>query len=235
MRFFILCLTCVAGSIFADPSVPRYETRAEHDPNGIGIFYRGREIAQVMGHQAAGWLERPERETEERTDLLIEALKLKTGDSVADIGAGSGYFSWRMAQTVAPTGKIYAVDIQQEMLDLLARNVARRGVSNVVPVLGTTSNPNLPAESVDTMLLVDVYHEFDRPFEMLKSMIGALKKNGRIVLVEFRGEDPNVNIKRVHKMTEAQARSEFESFPELRWKETLTILPQQHVIIFSKI
>ncbi|NBV84726.1 MAG: methyltransferase domain-containing protein [Verrucomicrobia bacterium] len=234
MRLLILLLACLTVSISASPSSPTYETRAEHDPNGIGKFYLGREIAQVMGHQAAGWLERPERETEERTDLLLAALKLKTGEAVADIGAGSGYFSWRMAQTLAPTGKVFAVDIQQEMLDLLARNVARRGVSNVIPVLGTTTNPNLAPESVDTMLLVDVYHEFDQPYEMLKAMLGALKKNGRIVLVEFRGEDPKVNIKRVHKMTEAQARLEFELFTELRWQETLTVLPQQHVIIFKK-
>jgi ubiquinone/menaquinone biosynthesis C-methylase UbiE len=218
----------------AATELPRYETLAQHDPNGIGKFYCGREIAQVMGHQAAGWLERPERETEERTDLLIEAMHLKSGETVADIGAGSGYFSWRMAQTVTSSGKVFAVDIQQEMLDLLQRNMARRGVSNVISTLGNTTDPRLPAGSVDTMLLVDVYHEFDQPYEMLKAMIGALKKGGRIVLVEFRAEDPKVNIKRVHTMSETQAKKEFAVFPELRWTETLSVLPQQHIMIFTK-
>jgi precorrin-6B methylase 2 len=213
---------------------PAYENRSEHDPNGIGKFYMGREIAHVMGHQAAGWLERPERETEERTDLLLEAMQLKPGEVVADIGAGSGYFSWRMAKAVAPDGKVFGVDIQPEMLDLLQRNMQRRGVQNVVSVLGTTSDPKLPAESVDTILMVDVYHEFDQPYEMLKAMINGLKKGGRIVLVEFRADDPNVRIKKVHTMSEAQAKAEFEVFSEIRWERTLTPLPQQNILIFRK-
>jgi precorrin-6B methylase 2 len=234
MRSLFLLLPLLTAPLIAAPDTPRYETRAEHDPNGIGKFYMGREIAHVMGHQAAGWLERPERETEERTDLLVNAMHLKAGESVADIGAGSGYFSWRMAQAVTPTGKVFAVDIQQEMLDLLQRNMARRGVSNVTSTLGTTTDPKLPIESIDTMLLVDVYHEFDEPYEMLKAMVASLKKGGRIVLVEFRAEDPKVNIKRVHKMSVEQARKEFEVFPLLRWEETLNVLPQQHIMIFSK-
>ena len=212
----------------------RYEMRAEHDPNGIGKFYLGREIAHVMGHQAAGWLERPEREEEERTDLLLEALKLKPGEMVADIGAGSGYFSWRMARQVAPEGKVYAVDIQQEMLDLMMRNMGKRRITNVVPVLGTTSDPRLPAEGVDTMLMVDVYHEFDQPYEMVESMLRGLKPGGRIVLVEYRGEDPNVPIKLVHKMSEAQAKKEMAVFLQLKWEETIPVLPQQHIMIFRK-
>ena len=230
----ILISLCFASFLSAAPQAPQYETRVEHDPNGIGKFYMGREIAHVMGHQASGWLERPERETEERTDLLLEAMKLKEGEVVADIGAGSGYFSWRMAGAVGPSGKIFAVDIQQEMLDLLQRTMARRGVKNVVSVLGTTSNPKLPEESTDTMLMVDVYHEFDQPFEMLQSMVKGLKKGGRIVLVEFRAEDPSVNIKRVHKMSEAQAKAEFAVYPELRWEQTISVLPQQHILIFRK-
>jgi ubiquinone/menaquinone biosynthesis C-methylase UbiE len=133
-----------------------------------------------------------------------------------------------------PEGKVFAVDIQQEMLDLLQRNMARREVKNVVSVLGTTNDPKLPPASVDTMLMVDVYHEFDQPFEMLGAMVKGLKKGGRIVLVEFRAEDPAVNIKRVHKMSELQARTEFELFPELRWEKTISVLPQQHILIFRK-
>jgi len=145
----MLLLSLLAStSLIAGPATPSgssvapvYETRADHDPNGIGKFYLGREIAQVMGHQAAGWLERPERETEERTDLLLDAMQLKQGEVVADIGSGSGYFSWRMAKAVAPSGKVYGVDIQQEMLDLLQRNMSRRGVDNVISVLGTITDP----------------------------------------------------------------------------------------------
>ncbi len=218
----------------APPAQPAYETRAEHDPNGIGKFYFGREIAHVMGHQAAAWLERPERETEERTDLLLDALQLQPGEAVADIGAGSGYFCWRMARRVGSSGKIFAVDIQQEMLDLLQRNMARREVSNVVPVLGTPSDPKLPEASVDTLLMVDVYHEFEFPFEMLQAMVRSLKKGGRIVWVEFRAEDPAVPIKRVHKMSVEQVQREVSPFPNLQFERVLDVLPQQHILIFRK-
>ncbi|MEY2599745.1 MAG: hypothetical protein RLZZ142_2004 [Verrucomicrobiota bacterium] len=237
LRLLLLPLLLLASAPLPSPGqppAPRYETRAEHDPNGIGKFFMGREIAHVMGHQAAGWLERPERETEERTDLLLQALQLQPGEVVADIGAGSGYFSWRMAKTLAPEGKVLAVDIQQEMLDLLQRNMARRGVSNVVSVLGTITDPKLPPNSVDTILMVDVYHEFDHPYEMVEAMTRSLKKGGRIVLVEFRAEDPAVAIKRVHKMSVEQARKEYALFPELSWEKTIDVLPQQHIIIFRK-
>jgi precorrin-6B methylase 2 len=213
---------------------PLYQTRADHDPNGTGKFFMGREIAHVMGHQAAGWLERPEREEEERTDLLVEALKLREGDVVADIGAGSGYFSWRMARTVGESGKVYAVDIQEEMLDLLMTNMKKRRVDKIVePILGTPSNPKLPAASCDLMLMVDVYHEFDHPYEMMQNMLAALKPGGRVVLVEYRGEDPQVPIKLVHKMTEAQIRKEMSVHP-LEHVETIGVLPQQHIVIFRK-
>lgn len=229
-----LTLTAFANLHGAEPKRPEYETRSEHDPNGIGKFYLGREIARVMGHQAAGWLERPEREAEERTDLLVEAMELKPGEFVADIGAGSGYFCWRMGKKVAPNGKIFAVDIQQEMLDLLQRNMARHEVSNVASVLGTASDPKLPTASVDTILLVDVYHEFEFPFEMLQSMTQALKKRGRIVWVEFRAEDPSVDIKRVHKMSVEQAIKEASVFSNLHLEKTIDVLPQQHIMIFRK-
>jgi protein-L-isoaspartate O-methyltransferase len=210
----------------------RYERRPLHDPNGLGKFYMGREIAHVMGHLAADWLERPERETEEKTELLIETLKFRPGETVADIGAGTGYHTRRIAQKVSPGGKVYAVEIQREMLDLLTNNLSRIGITNVVPVLGTTTDPNLPVP-VDTILLVDVYHEFDHPFEMTAAMCRALKPGGRLVFVEFRGEDEKVPIKRVHKMTEAQVKKEMSVHP-LTWKETIGVLPWQHIIIFTR-
>jgi hypothetical protein len=178
MRCLLLFLFLMAPCLFAaEVPDPLYETRAEHDPNGIGKFFLGREIANVMGHQAAGWLERPEREEEERTDLLIDALKLKPGEVVADIGAGSGYFSWRMARLVGDAGKVYAVDIQEEMLDLLMKNMAKRRVGEIVePILGTTTDPKLPPASCDTALMVDVYHEFDFPFEMIRNLITGLSR-----------------------------------------------------------
>jgi len=217
----------------ATASGPRYETRANHDPNGIGKFYLGREIAHVMGHQAAEWLERPERENEERTDLLVPALKIKSGEAVVDIGAGTGYYTRRLAKAVGTNGVIYAVEIQQEMLDILTNKLTGEGIFNVKPVLGTVTDPKLPRASVDLILMVDVYHEFDYPFEMVEAMCRALKPGGRIVFVEFRTEDPSVPIKTVHKMSEAQVRKEMRVHP-LEWVETIGTLPQQHMIMFRK-
>lgn len=223
-----------SGESAAPPkSASAYEIREVHDPNGTGKFYLGREIAQVMGHQGAGWLERPEREQEERPDLLIDALKLKRGDAVADIGAGTGYHSWRMAQKVGDKGVIHAVDIQQEMLDALAKRMAERGVTNVQGVLGTITDPKLPANSIDLVLMVDVYHEFSHPYEMMTAICGALRPGGRVVFVEFRAEDPKVPIKEVHKMSEAQVRKEMAVHP-LEWTETIHVLPWQHMIVFKK-
>jgi ubiquinone/menaquinone biosynthesis C-methylase UbiE len=211
----------------------RYETRAAHDPNGIGKFYMGREIAHVMGHQAADWLERGEREKEERTSLLIEALKVRPGDVIADIGAGTGYHTRRLAPKVVPGGRIYAVDIQPEMLVLLTNTMAQMKITNVVPVLGTIDNPKLPANSVDLALMVDVYHEFSLPYEMTEAICRSLKPGGRVVLVEFRAEDPDVPIKAVHKMSAAQAKKEMTVHP-LEWVETINVLPWQHIIVFKK-
>lgn len=215
------------------PASPGYETRAEHDPNGIGKFYMGREIARVMGHEAADWLERPNREQEERPDLLLPALKLKPGDAVADIGCGSGYYTRRLARAVGTNGVVFAVDIQQEMLDILTNKLAAEDIHNIKPVLGTEMDPKLPPGRADLVLLVDVYHEFDFPFEMARAMTRALKPGGRLVFVEFRAEDPNVPIKRVHKMTEAQVRKEMAVHP-LEWVETIATLPRQHIIVFRK-
>jgi precorrin-6B methylase 2 len=211
----------------------RYEIRRAEDPNGIGKYYMGRQIAHVMGHVAAEWLERPSRESEEQTEKMIELLGLKPGEHGADIGAGTGYVTWRMARKVAPGGKVYAVEIQQEMLDLLSANMKQRGVTNVVPVLGTVSDPKLPTNALDLIIMVDVYHEFDHPYEMTDAMVRALKVGGRLVFVEFKKEDPKVPIKEVHKMSEAQVKKEMAIHP-LDHSQTLTNLPWQHVIFFTK-
>lgn len=215
----------------SDPA--RYELRQNHDPNGIGKFYFGREIAHVMGHQGADWLERPEREDEEKPGLLLDALKLKPGEVVADIGAGTGYLSWRMAKVVGSKGRVFGVDIQQEMLDLLAKKMSERNVTNVVPVLGTITDARLPTNAVDLVIMVDVYHEFSHPFEMMQSICRSLKRGGRVVFVEYRAEDPQVPIKRVHKMSEAQVKKEALAHP-LEWAETIKVLPRQHIIVFRK-
>jgi ubiquinone/menaquinone biosynthesis C-methylase UbiE len=241
-RYFGIVLAVSMGGGFiraADTAVQpvshasNYEFRQVHDRDGIGKFYMGREIAHVMGHQAAEWLERPEREAEEHTDQLIEQLNLRQGDVVADIGAGTGYLSRRLARRVGGQGQVLAVDIQPEMLDLLTNRMAGLGITNVAPVLGTTTDPKLPADAVDLVVMVDVYHEFDFPYEMMSAICRSLKPTGRVVFVEFRGEDPNVPIKRVHKMTEAQVKKEMAALP-LRWKETIEVLPRQHIIIFGK-
>ena len=211
----------------------RYEFRADHDPDGIGKFYRGREIAQVMGHEGADWLERPEREVEEQPDLLMRRLNLQPGMVVADIGAGTGYFTRRLARKVGPAGKVMAVDVQPEMLTLLTNQMAQLRLSNVVPILGLTTTPRLPESAVDLVLMVDVYHEFDFPCEMMQGICAALKPGGRVVFVEYRAEDASVPIKPLHKMTEAQVKLEMSAFP-LQWVETSRILPRQHIIAFRK-
>jgi len=218
----------------SDPPDPIYEQRSPSNRDGIGKFYMGREISHVMGHQGAAWLERPERERDERTDLLVEALPMKKGDIVADIGAGSGYFAWRLAKKVGTSGKILAVDIQPEMLNILEANMENHGVSDrVKPILGKITDPKLPNESVDLALIVDVYHELSHPYEMTKKMVEALKPGGVIAFVEYRSEDPTVPIKRLHKMTEEQVKKEM-TVHDLEYVETLDILPQQHIILFKK-
>lgn len=234
---FLLALAWIGAYpqyLTAAATAPRYEFRQEHSYDGIGKFYMGREIAQVMGHQGAEWLERPEREAEEKPTVLVEFLKLKPGEVVADIGAGTGYFSWRMAQKVGEKGSVLAVEIQQEMLDLIATNMTKRGTKNVKGVLGTITDPKLPAASVDLVIMVDVYHEFDHPYEMMEGICKALKPGGRVVFVEYRAEDPLVPIKPLHKMSEAQVKKEMTVHP-LEWKETSRVLPRQHIIVFQKV
>jgi ubiquinone/menaquinone biosynthesis C-methylase UbiE len=200
--------------------------------DGIGKFYMGREISHVMGHLGASWLERPQRSREEKTERLVKNLPLEANDTVADIGAGTGYFSFRIAERV-PQGKVLAVDIQQEMLDIIESRKAEGFPANVEPVLGTERNPGLPEGSVDLILLVDAYHEFSWPHEMGEAMARALRPGGRLILVEYRGEDSSVPIKRLHKMTQRQARKEMEA-AGLKWESTGDFLPQQHFMIFRR-
>ncbi|GAB3999470.1 class I SAM-dependent methyltransferase [Spirosoma daeguense] len=204
----------------------------EPSRDGIGKIYRGREIAQVMGHLGAAWLERPEREQEERTDLLLKALSLKPTDVVADIGAGTGFFTFRMAPEV-PQGRILAVDIQPEMITYLNEGKSKRKLTNVMPILGTESNPKLAANSIDMAIMIDAYHEFSYPREMVAYIVSALKPGGRIVLVEYRAEDPTVPIKPLHKLSVAQATKEMKT-AGLRLLKTDNRLPQQHIMFFGK-
>ena len=192
----------------------------------------GREISQVMGHLGAGWLERPEREREERTDLLVKNMELKPTDVVADIGAGSGYFTFRMAKELT-TGKAYAVDISTEMLSIVKARIGKRKVKNVIPVHSTITDIKLQENSVDCILIVDAYHEFSHPWEMARSIYKALKPGGRLVLIEYRLEDPKVPIKRLHKMTQAQAKKEMAA-AGLEWVETRDMLPRQHFMVYRK-
>lgn len=211
----------------------RYAVHEPHDPDGIGKFYLGREIARVMGHESAGWLERPERVAEEQPDQLVSLLGLRRGETVADIGAGTGYFTRRLAQAVGPAGRVLAEDVQPEMLAFLKDLSARLGLTNITPVLGSTTDPRLPAASVDLALMVDVYHEFDFPYEMMQGICLALKPRGLVILVEYRGEDPNVPIKPLHKMTQAQVKKEMAVLP-LEWVQTVERLPRQHILVFRK-
>ena len=201
--------------------------------DGIGKFYFGREISHVMGHLGAGWLERPSREREERTDLLMERLPLGPGDTAADLGAGTGYFSLPMAERVGPTGRVFAVDIQPEMLQIIQERVERDGISNIDTILATETDPRLPPDSVDMLLMVDAYHEFSYPREVMQGVVRGLRPGGRVVLIEYRGEDPMVPIKPLHKMTQQQAITEMRAVG-LEWQETLDILPQQHFMVFRK-
>jgi len=192
----------------------------------------GRRYAPVMGYQGVPWLERPERAEEEDPDLAISILKIPKGAIVADIGAGSGYMTIRMAQRVGPTGRVYANDLQPQMLDILGRRLAEERISNVTLVQGTVDDPKLPPASLDLEILVDVYHEFSRPQAMLQRLREALKPDGRLVLLEYRKEDPSIPIRPEHKMSVAEAKLEVEheGFTLSKVDEAL---PRQHILIFT--
>jgi protein-L-isoaspartate O-methyltransferase len=222
----------------ADPAAPpandRYEVRRIHDPNGTGKFYMGREIAHVMTYHGANWLERPEREKEEQVSKLMPSLNVKVGDVVVDLGAGSGFHTMKLSKLVGPTGKVYAVDIQKEMLDIIRKRIKKEDVTNVTLIHNTEKDPKLPANSIDMILMVDVYHELSYPHEVTVELVKALKPGGRLVFVEFRLEDEKVPILKVHRMAEKQVIREMAPHP-LRHARTLEHLPWQHVIIFEKI
>ena len=244
-RTTLLALSAVllaSGALSLRSQSPSPEKPVEYQttspsPDGIGKVYLGREIAQVMGHQGAPWLDRPERAEEEGTAELIKELRrrLKPDAVIADIGAGSGYYSFRVAPLV-PRGAVLAEDIEPEMLTIINQKKARlpsSAAGNVHPLLGTTTDPKLPVGGVDCVLLVDTYHEWDHPREMMTAILRELKPGGMVVQLEYRAEDSTVQILPHHKMTEAQARLEMESVG-LRWLETNHTLPQQHMLIYEK-
>lgn len=228
--FLMISWVTFSPSVSAESAV--YQERTFHSKDGIGKFYLGREIAKVMGHTEALWLERSSREWEEKPQQVVDILDLKPADVVADIGAGTGYFSFRMAAQV-PEGKVLAVDIQPEMLDMINFLKTENNITNVEPILGEEASPNLSAESVDLALMVDAYHEFSAPREMMSGIVKSLKPGGRVVLVEYRGENPFIPIKALHKLTQKQAEKEMSAVG-LRWLETKSFLSQQHIMIFEK-
>ncbi|MFK7845186.1 MAG: class I SAM-dependent methyltransferase [Rhodothermales bacterium] len=210
-----------------------YETILPTEPDGSGKVYLGREIAEVLDTpEVPEWLERPDRESEEFPNRVIQALELRPTDVVADIGAGTGYFSFRFSPYV-PDGLVLAVDIQQDMLDIIKERQQGEGVANIAPILGTITNPNLPADSVDLAIIISSYHEFSNPREMMENIVAALRPGGRFVLVEYRGEDPTIPVSSLRRMTQDQAIKEMRHVG-LRWKETKDFLPQQHFLIFEK-
>ena len=231
VRVFCLMLLSSPACFSADPPSGVYRW-GKPDRDGIGKYYMGRQISHVMGHLGASWLEREGREREERTDLVITNLSLEDNSVVADIGAGTGYFSFPVARRV-PGGRVLAVDIQEEMLSIIEMRKKQAGIGNIETVLGSTTDPNLTEETVDLALIVDAYHELSHPFEMSKAIFSALKPGGRLVLIEYRGEDASVPIKPLHKMTQQQVRKELQAVG-FRWEGTRDFLPQQHFMTFTK-
>jgi SAM-dependent methyltransferase len=193
----------------------------------------GRHIANVMGFRGADWLERPERESEENVEGALDAIGLKPGMTVAEVGAGTGYVALRMAKRVGPGGKVYANDLQPEMLGLLRDNAAKAGITNVQTVQGSETDPKLPDGQIDLIILVDVYHEFSQPQKMLQGIRRALKPDGRLVQLEYRKEDPNVPILPDHKMSVAEAKTEVEA-EGFKLQPVIETLPRQHILIYTK-
>lgn len=214
---------------------PKAKAKAPRRPahSDSGKTFMGREIAEVMSYMGADWLIRPEREEEEQPDKMLDALKIQPGDTVADVGAGVGYTSARISKRVGPKGVVLATDIQPQMVKMMRENMKALKISNVKPILCTADDTKLPDAGVDLILMVDVYHEVPNPAPFLKGLRKALKPGGRLVLVEFRAEDPEVPIKPEHKMTVEQARKEVET-NGFGFKEVIETLPWQHIIIFEK-
>lgn len=232
IAFLVTNFTYTPIALAKENTASYYREKAIHNPDGIGKYYMNREIAGVMGHQAMMWLERPSREIQEQPDKTVEQLELKPDDIVADIGAGSGYFSFRIAQQV-PNGKVYAVDIQPEMLEAIAFLKEENDIANVETILGREDNPNLPDESIDLAFMVDAYHEFAYPREMMEGIFTALKPGGKVVLLEYRKENPMIMIKPLHKMSQKQVKKELKAVG-LKWQTTKEFLPEQHFLVFNK-
>ena len=232
LLYLAICTSCNAQQDAPPQEENDTYTFASPSRDGTGKYYLGREISHVMGHLAADWLERPEREAEENVSQAIENMNIQADEEIADIGAGSGYYTFRMASK-APQGKVFAVDIQPEMLDIMRERIEREGIDNVELIRGTESSPQLEANSLDLATMVDVYHELAYPKEMMEDIVRALRPGGRFVLLEYRMEDPTVPIKRLHKMSEAQAVREMEAVG-LRLRENIDNLPWQHCMIFVK-
>jgi len=230
IKSYSLLFTFLLLSLFSFGQ-DRYQIR-NGDPNGINKWYMGRQIAQVMSHYGIDWLERDERDLEENTSLLLKNLAVKPGMVIADIGAGSGYHSALLSKIVG-NGKVFAVDVEPEMIAYLIKRIKEEKLSSIVPVLSTEQKLSLPENTVDMMLLVDVYHEFSYPYEMALSMLSALKPGGKLVLVEFRSEDPAVPIKKIHKMSVSQAIKEFKA-AGFTFEKNIDNLPWQHCMVFKK-
>ena len=228
----LLLAALTAFCPFADAQTAAPYTTATASPDGIGKIFHGREIAKVMGHPALGWLEREERESEEAPSKAIAMMALAPDAVIADVGTGSGYYAFRISPKI-PRGKVMAIDIQPEMLDAVRKHAAELKITNVMPVLGAIDDLKLEPSSLDAALLVDAYHEFSQPAEMLSSMMKSLKPGGKIFLLEFRGEDAAVPIKPLHKMTGAQAKLEFEA-AGFRFVESKPGLPWQHFLVFER-
>jgi len=193
-----------------------------------------RRPAPVMGAAGADWLERPGRDEEQRPDEIVRTMGLRPGAVVADLGAGTGYFTRRLAKAVGQSGRVYAVDIQPEMLRHLKENIEKAGIRNVVPVLGESDDPNLPRGSLDWILLVDVYHELQQPKAMLAKMREALKRTGKIALVEYRLEGLTaLHVREEHRMSKEQVLAEWEP-AGFRLVTLHEFLPVQHFFVFEK-
>lgn len=229
MLFIILPLFECVGQELSSNSAYTFK---KGDPNGIGKWYLDREIAHIMGFQGMVWLDRPEREQEENTSTLLKNMNIGVRDILADIGAGSGYHVFKMAN-VSKEGLVYAVDIQDEMLAELRKNKDNGKVKNVKIIKGNEKSVNLPENSIDKVLMVDVYHEFNYPMEMIASIKKSLKSDGKIFLIEYRGEDDSVPIKKLHKMTKEQAIKEMRA-SGMKLERNIDNLPWQHCMVFVK-